>query len=504
MCAILRHAAHAVRRTEAFQRRRQLTSTRYDMDTRRIIRAHICSRIDDEPKPAGRLLLGTPHEVALLIACQVASATDLLHLAMACRRFRVKVLAYHDTRAAGVPEMLSLSDEAARRWVAACSAHELAQAPRRGRESWLGLMHELQLLQAPLAFLPTIEWNGGQGGAGNGRIGLAVEATDDGAVARRVLRTSHYRTVVTGSAMRAGRHSAQFTLLQRDHPVMIGVIAGHKPHGRPGWMPHYDEPENCFLSVRTGHRKTSAQHFCDGDDWQGREDGCILDEDFGPVWGFDSRECYFLDVGDVLGLLLDMDSGSMTVFKNGVRLGVIQPEGLTGVWPHTARRHEGRPWYTWAVVFQGQHDAVRIDRLAKQPKPHRVAVTISCNVTHHEITFADGWFHKRGTVYDLCEEEYHKLSVEENHSFVQIKSSQDLGDDLLVYMDLGRELDGHEMDDRYLSDHLPPADRDEDEEPMASLLDQAPTPEELSAALAWQKEHNATLPWISYSDDDDY
>ena len=34
--------------------------------------------------------------------------------------------------------------------------------------------------------------------------------------------------------------------------------------------------------------------------------------------------------GDRIGMLLDLDQGSMTVWKNGVKLGVMQAEGLSG------------------------------------------------------------------------------------------------------------------------------------------------------------------------------
>ena len=34
--------------------------------------------------------------------------------------------------------------------------------------------------------------------------------------------------------------------------------------------------------------------------------------------------------GDRIGMLLDLDQGSMTVWKNDVRLGVMQGEGLSG------------------------------------------------------------------------------------------------------------------------------------------------------------------------------
>ena len=34
--------------------------------------------------------------------------------------------------------------------------------------------------------------------------------------------------------------------------------------------------------------------------------------------------------GDRIGLLLDLDQGSMTVWKNGEQLGVMRAEGLSG------------------------------------------------------------------------------------------------------------------------------------------------------------------------------
>jgi hypothetical protein len=46
--------------------------------------------------------------------------------------------------------MLSLAEEAARQWVSGCSEQERGWVPRRGLESWLGLMHEVGALRPPL------------------------------------------------------------------------------------------------------------------------------------------------------------------------------------------------------------------------------------------------------------------------------------------------------------------------------------------------------------------
>ena len=55
--------------------------------------------------------------------------------------------------------------------------------------------------------------------------------------------------------------------------------------------------------------------------------------------------------GDCIGLLLDLDEGSMTAFKNGKRLGIMQTSGLSGE-------------YCWAVTLFLQGDSVRIEPAA--------------------------------------------------------------------------------------------------------------------------------------------
>ena len=52
--------------------------------------------------------------------------------------------------------------------------------------------------------------------------------------------------------------------------------------------------------------------------------------------------------GDRIGMLLDLDQGSMTVWKNDEKLGVMQTEALSGP-------------YCWAVVVGGQGSSVRIE-----------------------------------------------------------------------------------------------------------------------------------------------
>ena len=63
--------------------------------------------------------------------------------------------------------------------------------------------------------------------------------------------------------------------------------------------------------------------------------------------------------GDTVGLLLDVEGGSLTAFKNGARLGVVVPnERVPSLGPGP---------FHWAVDLYGKGSSVRID--ATKPPP---------------------------------------------------------------------------------------------------------------------------------------
>jgi hypothetical protein len=117
-------------------------------------------------------------------------------------------------------------------------------------------------------------------------------------------------TAASEAVMRAGRHYAQFTVVSGCY-MQFGVI-------RPGWdvergqnAPWVDGNcrRHCFYYTHNGYR------FPGGWDWEGMQDA--------------------MEEGDRIGMLLDLDKGSMTVYKNDERLGVMAT-GLSGE-------------YSWAV-----------------------------------------------------------------------------------------------------------------------------------------------------------
>ena len=95
------------------------------------------------------------------------------------------------------------------------------------------------------------------------------------------------------------RHFAQFTV-GSGSDVLFGVI-------RPGWNVEWGEyaEGHCFYMYDT----FGGERFPGGSAWEGRQG---------------TKE------GDRIGLLLDFDQGSMTVWKNVVKVEVMAAEGLSG------------------------------------------------------------------------------------------------------------------------------------------------------------------------------
>jgi hypothetical protein len=272
-------------------------------------------------RDATNLLTATPDEAAIIIACALASAQDLLSLARACRRFAIKCIAAPAAHrsattaaAAQQAEMWCIAEEVAHRWIASCTDQERGWVPRRGRESWLGLMWEVEVLR--------------RGGAVFGRSHANIMLSEGGSLATRGAHhpCGHFRTAAGKAVLRAGCHYAQFTVVS-GVDMLFGVI-------RPGWdveggMDAFLVNGHCFYDTFSGHR------YPGGHDWEGMQT---------------TRE-----EGDRIGMLLDLDQGSMTVYKNDERLGVMAT-GLSGE-------------YSWAVGLCRQTNITRIDATAAPASP---------------------------------------------------------------------------------------------------------------------------------------
>eukprot|EP01046_Picozoa_sp_COSAG06_P026324 COSAG06_NODE_2260_length_7213_cov_19.735732_7_plen_202_part_00 len=159
-------------------------------------------------------------------------------------------------------------------------------------------------------------------------------------------RGSGYRSAVCGEAAHAmggggdgggGRrlYYAEFAVLEKKGNSMVGVV----PADAAGRAPR--EMDKAWFSHPAAHMWASGGRHRQG----GR----------GSKWpgmaGYGR--------GDTVGLLLDVEGGSLTAFKNGARLGVVVPNGCV---PSL-----GPGPFHWAVHLGDTGDSVRID--ATKPPP---------------------------------------------------------------------------------------------------------------------------------------
>ena len=259
-------------------------------------------------------------DVLLVIAAALPTPTDILHLVLtshvAAQRFYFSATSYCSDDAAtasggaaAAAERWSIAEEAARQsWLAHCTDQERGWLPRRRLESWLGLVNELLLLRRPVTFSMDMS--------------NAISLTGEDSTAWGS-RSYHMGNSVARStlAMRAGQHFARFTVAQG--PLILGVSARAGDSWRAMWG--YDTVDGKLKSP--GGKKY---------DWEGMQRA---------------------ENGDHVGLLLDIDQGAITVYKNGERLGVML----------VARMSQDK--FYWTAEFVSYPGSVSVDSVgAPQPR----------------------------------------------------------------------------------------------------------------------------------------
>ena len=222
----------------------------------------------------------------------------------------------------------SVVAEAARLAVAAASATVQARAPRRGREPWLCVMHELELLAAPLTFAT---W------------GPRVKISEDASLASRSGVTCHggHRAALCSLApMRAGRHFVEMTV-ESGTSAHFGVVspAFNPQEGRAAFGqfsgssltsllrlmgPGVADPYamfQCMIRPRRSYTPAGGSLQCSS--------GCISTKTGQVLSGTTvvTRGVEDLHSGDTIGLLLDLDQGIMSAYINGTSLGRVSPIG---------------------------------------------------------------------------------------------------------------------------------------------------------------------------------
>lgn len=316
----------------------------------------------DDTDAGASLGLANLHEVeVLLLLCSLLHTKDLGRLACVCRTFGGKV----DWHSSAVgepprPQERTTVEEMARRWVLTRPAKQ--QATVAHWSGWLRRMHEIQ---TPAAVFSRSASSASQCEmrraveVGYVRSELeeppaTIELVQHGSVAIKrggvrlvdSFQDEATRTAASAVTMRDGRHYANFTVLADDDNCMFfGLI-------RPGW------------DVGGGGSAEHADGHCfywtdSGQCWLNSADSCAMENRTPTMWeGMQDAKA-----GDTIGLLLDFTTTSLTVFKNGERLGVMAT-GLRGE-------------YCWAVSLQWPGDSARIESAPAPTGPTAAEVAVA-------------------------------------------------------------------------------------------------------------------------------
>eukprot|EP01046_Picozoa_sp_COSAG06_P030999 COSAG06_NODE_2985_length_5985_cov_81.901121_1_plen_451_part_00 len=150
-----------------------------------------------------------------------------------------------------------------------------------------------------------------------------ITLVEDNAVAELTKSDGSWHTAASEATVSGGGlHAARFTVRKGRYMVFGAIRADWGVEGEES--AHYVQG-HCFYETFNGRR------YPGNSEWGGMQG---------------ARE-----EGDRIDMLLDLGAGSMSVFKNGEPLGVMQESGLGGAGVE----------YRWAVVLGWEGDSARID-----------------------------------------------------------------------------------------------------------------------------------------------
>jgi len=194
---------------------------------------------------------------------------------------------------------------------------QLAALPHYNGESSLADYHYLQLMREPLGFdqlVGRFEYVNSE----DKSCVICSDVEDDGG------------TAFSNNILRAGKHYVSFTFHSNTRSSFIGVMrpgqANESAKGFPFLSIFY---ENFSRSMVHGEDNNNDIHCCMYNAYSG---DCFssdwVDTTSCDITDWDGMESMASD-GDILGLLLDLDEGTLSVYKNSRKLGVMK-SGLAG------------------------------------------------------------------------------------------------------------------------------------------------------------------------------
>ena len=275
-----------------------------------------------------RLKVNTPVESALFNADVVSllaalmGAEDLCQLSLTCKALGGKRPSHGG---------LSLVEEGAKRLIDSASDEEKAALPKFEGESWVELYRHLLMLRSKLTF--------------DQLIGRNITHCDGDASTVHGKVSGWAAAICSNHVMRGGKHFATFTtFLQVGGGGYIGLIRpiqGWDKKGLVNFKPALRGHMDALLRERTTRWGDSTTHYVILYD-----NGTAFTSDFTgetpQELRWEGRHNYYASTGTKTGLLLDLDNGTLAVYKNGRRIGVLI-DGLSGV-------------YSWMVWTNGQRD----------------------------------------------------------------------------------------------------------------------------------------------------
>ena len=245
------------------------------------------------------------------------SSQDLVNLSLTCRKFGSSHL--HDTGS-------SLMENTAHQIMCHAKEDERGALPKLANQTYMELYSELEKLRAPRLFDQLI-----------GNDISYVDHDKSHIKYKKSVRNLRTNTAISNHVMRAGKHYVTFVIGGTNiHFAQVGLIRPLKNWDKKGLecfdprdKDHFDELQQerterwgdsrvqvCRLTVGSGRGNIILtcrwdKHFYDNEHWEG-----VTQEAFAS--------------GDRIGMLLNLDSRTLTVYKNGVRIGTIPTVHLSG------------------------------------------------------------------------------------------------------------------------------------------------------------------------------
>ena len=283
------------------------------------------------------------HDIVVRFASYLQSK-DIVSLSLTCRRFGIAQQEHEE----GLDNnRLSLMEYAARYIVNNYKTDEernVLPITTEQQSSWIQLYSELEQYRSPRKF--------------NQLIGRAISdpicfINNDRSRIKLLGNKKKSNTAICNHVMRAGKHYATFTK-EGLGAIRIGIIRPLNSNWDDRGLTSFDPLSNInywteLQEERTDKWGESNIHYCSVMFGEG-VGGChysdwVTEHPLFNEW--DGSEGF--ENNDKVGLLLDLDdAGTLTVYKNGRRLGILK-DGLSGE-------------YCWVAVMWTHGVGVKIDK----------------------------------------------------------------------------------------------------------------------------------------------